>query len=52
LSLKSPFWLRIDEDGLRKLDLEHLAAIARAYGSAKINNLIRFLTRVKGTAHA
>jgi hypothetical protein len=44
--------LRIDEDGLRKLDLEPLAAIAQAYGSAKIDNLIRFLTRVKGTAHA
>jgi hypothetical protein len=44
--------LRIDKDRLLKFDLEHLAVVSQAYGSAKINNLVRFLTKMKGAAHA
>jgi len=44
--------LRIDPEALRAFDRGRLDAIARAYDSAKINNLIRFLKRLGGPAHA
>ena len=44
--------LRIGEEGLRALDLERLTAIARAYGSAKVDSLLRVLVKMKGVTHA
>jgi hypothetical protein len=44
--------LRIDWGDLSKLDYDRLQAIARAYDSAKINNLVRHLKRLKGKFHA
>ena len=41
--------LRIDRGDLSKLDYDRLQAIAKAYDSAKINNLVRHL---KGKSHA
>ena len=37
--------LRIERSSLRILDVSRLHAIARAYASAKINNLVEYLTR-------
>ena len=44
--------LRIDGDALSALDLERLAAVARAYDSSKIDNLLRFLNMRRAAAHA
>jgi len=38
--------LRIAPDALRALDCERIEAICQAYGSPKINNLLRFLRRL------
>lgn len=39
--------LRIDAERLQALDSDHLTEIARAYSSAKIDNLLRFLNKTK-----
>lgn len=44
--------LRMDRGDLGKLDYDRLQAIAGAYDSAKINNLIRHLQRLKGESNA
>ncbi len=44
--------LRIDRGDLGKLDYDRLNAIAKAYDSAKINNLVRYLKRLKGKSDA
>jgi len=38
--------LRMDQEELRQLDFNRLQTIAEAYNSAKINNLVRFLSRM------
>ncbi len=44
--------LRIDRGDLSKLDPDRLQAIAKAYDSAKINNLVRHIMRLKEKSHA
>ncbi len=44
--------LRIDEGALRSLDAGRLAAVGRAYGSAKTVNLLRFLDKLRSSRHA
>jgi hypothetical protein len=44
--------LRIDRGDLSKLDHDRLQAIAKAYDSAKINNLVRHIKRLKEKSHA
>jgi hypothetical protein len=44
--------LRMDGRALRGLDPSRLQAIAAAYGSVKINNLVRFLKRLEDSPHA
>ena len=44
--------LRIDRGDLRKLEHDRLQAIAKAYDSAKINNLVRHIKRLKEKSHA
>jgi len=44
--------LRIDREALSRLDYSRLQVIATAYDSAKINNLVRYLKRLKETHHA
>jgi len=44
--------LRIDRSDLIKLDHDRLQAIAKAYGSAKINTLVRHIKRLKEKSHA
>lgn len=43
--------LRLDPDALGKLDFSRLEKIGRAYNSAKIDNLLRHMTRERGFAH-
>jgi hypothetical protein len=44
--------LRIDRGDLSKLDHDRLQAIAKAYDSAKINNLVRHIKRLREKSHA
>ncbi len=44
--------LRIDREALSRFDYSRLQVIATAYGSAKINNLVRYLKRLEETTHA
>jgi hypothetical protein len=44
--------LRVDPGALAGLDISRLEAIAVAYRSMKIDNLVRFLKRSGGTPHA
>ena len=44
--------LRVDRGDLGELDYDRLHAIAKAYDSAKINNLMRYLKRLKGKSDA
>ncbi|SPD72977.1 conserved hypothetical protein [uncultured Desulfobacterium sp.] len=44
--------LRIDPDGLTRLDHKRLQAIATVYNSPKINNLVRYLGRQKEISDA
>lgn len=44
--------LRIDREALRGFDHSRLLVIARAYNSAKINNLVRYLKRFEEAPHA
>ena len=44
--------LRVDDEVLRRLDLERLNAIGRAYDSPKIYHLLRFLRTIKEDVHA
>lgn len=44
--------LRIDRGDLSKLDHDRLLAISKAYDSAKINNLVRHIQRLKEKSHA
>ncbi len=44
--------LRIDRGDLGELDYDRLHTIAKAYDSAKINNLVRYLKRLKGKSDA
>jgi len=44
--------LRIDQKSLSRFDCSRLQAIATAYDSAKINNLVRYLKRLKETPYA
>jgi len=43
--------LRIDRGDLSRLDHDRLQAIAKAYDSAKINNLVRHIKRLKDKFH-
>jgi len=38
--------LRLDEEEIKQLDFKKLQVIAKSYNSAKINNLVRFLSRI------
>jgi predicted transcriptional regulator of viral defense system len=44
--------LRIDREALSRFDCSRLQVIAKAYHSAKINNLVRYLKRFKEAPHA
>lgn len=44
--------LRIDRDALRRFDHSRLQVIAKAYNSAKINILVRYLKRLEEVPHA
>jgi predicted transcriptional regulator of viral defense system len=44
--------LRIDRQAIRYFDHLRLQAVATAYGSAKINKLVHFLTQMKDSSHA
>jgi hypothetical protein len=44
--------LRIDEEALSRLDESRLQSIAFAYGSAKVNRLVRYLRGREGASHA
>ena len=44
--------LRIDQEALRRSDYPRLHDIATAYDSAKINNLLQYLKRLKEAPHA
>jgi hypothetical protein len=44
--------LRIDRGDLSNLDQDRLQAISKAYDSAKINNLVRHIMRLKEKSHA
>ena len=44
--------LRIDPDALVMLDISRLQTIGRRYNSAKIDNLIQFIHRLRSSSHA
>jgi len=44
--------LRIDREALNALDAKRLAAIGKAYGSMKINNLLGFLRKLRRSSDA
>jgi predicted transcriptional regulator of viral defense system len=44
--------LRVDREALSRFDHSRLQVIAKAYDSAKINRLVRYLKRLKETPHA
>jgi hypothetical protein len=44
--------LRLDPGALGKLDFSRLEKISRAYDSAKIDNLLRYMTRERMSVHA
>lgn len=44
--------LRITEEPLRAFDIERLRSIAKAYGSPKVQNLVRFLSKTREDDHA
>ena len=44
--------LRIDTDGLRALDRARLRAVARAYASLKIDNLVKFVDKLEDSQYA
>ena len=44
--------LRLDGHALSGLDPSRLQAVAAAYDSVKINNLVRFLKRLEASPHA
>lgn len=44
--------LRVDGHALSRFDPARLQAVATAYDSAKINNLVRYLKRLGGASHA
>jgi len=44
--------LRVDSEAVNHLDMPRLQAIAGAYGSSKIDNLVRYLKRFRRSLHA